>query len=124
MKDEYLSHWSQERESKVKPQVRKFKGRVPGRIWTRSQWDVVPRTQQNSALCEFSASKPGSFPEAPFYPGDETGQSKEYVLTATSNRINDESWNCEESDKGQGANKTPSERRRQQKQEKLLKLKG
>lgn len=78
IKEEHLSHWSSKEESKVKPQVLKFKGRVPGRIWTRSQWDVVPQSRQNSALYEFSASKHGSFPEVPFYPRDETGQTRIY----------------------------------------------
>lgn len=62
----------------------KVKGHVPGRIWTRSQLDVVPQSQQNSALCEFSASKHGLFLEVPFYPRDDTGQTQKYILTTIS----------------------------------------
>lgn len=45
-----------------------FMGHDPGRIWTGSQWDEVPQTRGNIALCGSSASKRGSFPGVPFSP--------------------------------------------------------
>lgn len=57
-----------------------FTGHDPGRIWTGSQWDEVPQSRGNSALCGSSASKRVSFPGVPFSPGDETAHKLKMFL--------------------------------------------
>lgn len=66
-KEEYLSHWTQAKRGQRT--ATQFMGHDLGRIWTGSQWDVVPLSRGNSALYESSASRRGSSHRVPFSPG-------------------------------------------------------
>lgn len=75
--------WSHAKVGGVRGQqtATQFMGCDHGRIWTGSRCREAPRSHGNSALCGSSASRRGSFPGAPFCPGERRHRGGQWCAT-------------------------------------------